>query len=296
MSYIISSNEETFQGTRICNTDERITLIKNGRGRQHLHGDDNDIFCKTLCERYVHRPQNLTPMCLAEFAANYRPKYGSSNDATVNDDGDDVLPSEDVNPAPVTTITLTDNYGSMAKRKREAAIRFHKWSKDTDSNNWYRTQIMLYYHWRNEESDLLGGYDTYEEHYRQIVSEITTNEKKYTVEEVEHIDFHDDPPQHVWDSIAPTTEHNRGCDHDEGTTNLRDLEREDIAEMSNNNDDQCSSTHTSAILSRFDIAVNSDIIPPEEYRSLFRGLNKKQREIILFHRKWCKQTAIALRQ
>lgn len=75
--------------------------------------------------------------------------------------------------------------------------------------------------------------------------------------------------------------------HDEGTPNLRDLEREDIAEMSNNNDYPC---HTSASLSRFDIAVDSDIIPSNQYLSLFRGLKKKQCEIVLFHRKCCQDT------
>ncbi len=72
-----------------------------------------------LCyiDRYQHRPDSLNNMCLAEFAANYVTSYQS------NDDNNDVLPQSDSDTSSVT-ITLTNGFGKMHKRKREAVIRF----------------------------------------------------------------------------------------------------------------------------------------------------------------------------
>ncbi len=46
------------------------------------------------------------------------------------------------------------------------------------------------------------------------------------------------------------------------------------------------------LLKRYESAANKEIIPPEEYRQLFRQLNDKQR---LYHRNWCKNAIIALK-
>ena len=138
-------------------------------------------------------------MCLAEFVANYRVKYDS------NDDNDDVLPCEDVDVSFLKTIKLTDN-GTMYKRNREAVIRFHCYSKDSDPKNWYRAKLMLYYPWYNESTDLLGGFESYEEHYNNMHSQIIENERKYSEEQI-NID-NGGPPQHMWDDLAPSTEHN----------------------------------------------------------------------------------------
>jgi hypothetical protein len=65
-----------------------------------------------------------------------------------------------------TQITLTDGFGKMSKRTQQAVIR--KYNKDTDSSNWYRAKLMLYYPWFDEQADLLGGYPSYEAHYRHV--------------------------------------------------------------------------------------------------------------------------------
>ena len=36
------------------------------------------------------------------------------------------------------------------------------------------------------------------------------------------------------------------------------------------------------------------IIAPDEYRQLLRGLNDKQRDIVMFHRKWCKEAVLSM--
>ena len=63
----------------------------------------------------------------------------------------------------------------MNKRKQAAVIRFTKYSKRTDPTNWYRAQLMLYYPWYDEQIDLLGGYETFQQHYNPLYLTIRRN-------------------------------------------------------------------------------------------------------------------------
>lgn len=76
-----------------------------------------------------------------------------------------------------TQITLTDGFGKMNKRKQAAVI---KYSERTDPTNWYRAQLMLYYPWYDEQVNLLGGYETFEQHYNHVKNIVHNNQKKYT--------------------------------------------------------------------------------------------------------------------
>ena len=158
---------------------ERVTVLKSTKHLKDLHDNDTNVFCKSVVDRYEHRPHQLANMCLAEFVENYQVKYN----ATVNDDDDDndendvMPPSDDIEVTPPKVIQLTDNFGAMVKRKTEAVIRFFKYSKDSDPSNYYRSRLMLYYPWYIEASDLLGGYESYEEHYNYVINEIVQNEK-----------------------------------------------------------------------------------------------------------------------
>ena len=44
---------------------------------------------------------------------------------------------------------------------------------------------MLYYPWYNEQTDLLGGYSTYEALYKHVSNIVRTNESKYTKSDIE---------------------------------------------------------------------------------------------------------------
>ena len=124
-----------------------------------------------------------------------------------------------------TEITLTDGYGKMKKRQKEAVIRFRRYNFESDPTNWYRAKIM--YRWYNEDDDLLGGFSTYEEHYNNVHGTISENESKYTSDFVEHI--HIDPdclPEQIWDEIAPSTEDNRPHLLDEGNEVLTEIAQE----------------------------------------------------------------------
>ena len=49
------------------------------------------------------------------------------------------------------------------------------------------------------------------------------------------------------------------------------------------------------LLQRFSAEANKDLLSPEEYRTLMRGLNTKQRKVVAFHRRWCKKAVISVK-
>ena len=124
---------------------ERVGVLKSFKEISELDGDDQNIFHKNLLERYEHRPHSLNNICLAEFAANYSATY-------VKAKNDDVLPPATVPSESMSaSITLTDGFGRMSKRKREAVIRFRRYNKEKEPSNYYRAKLMLYYPWHNEK-------------------------------------------------------------------------------------------------------------------------------------------------
>ena len=191
------------------------------------------------------------------------------------------------------TITLTDGFGKMNRRKREAVIRFHKYNKNAEPSNWYRAKLMLYYPWYNEDTDLLGGYETYEQHYQHVQSIVQANEKKYCNEEVDNVDLDENgPPEHLWSQIAPSTEEARAQALAEGSHVLTNVSQEDLRDNA-----ALMTTTTTNLHARFESASNTQEIAADEYPRLFlRALNDKQRDIVMFHRNWCKKAVIALKQ
>ena len=119
--------------------DERIAVLKDSKSLTDLPDDDTNVFQKSLIDRYQHRPLQLQSMCLAEFAATYTTDYKQDSGCS------DVLSPSD-SDVTSSCIKLTDKFGTMRKRKREAVIRFHKYNKDAEPSNWYRAKLMLYFH------------------------------------------------------------------------------------------------------------------------------------------------------
>ena len=264
--------------------NERISVLKNTQELEQLEDDDVDVFQKSLIDRYQHRPQTIQSMCLAEFAATYVTNYKK-------DDDSDALPPVESETTSLR-ITLSGGFGKMNKRKREAVIRFRRYNKDTDPSNWYRAKLMLYFPWYNEDTDLLGGYATYEEHYHHVHAIVVANESKYSQIDVEDIEVDEDgPPEHVWADIAPNTEEGRSRALEEGEEQLTEVAPEDLHDHANVFD----SSVSHGLQARFESAANKEEIPANEYRQLLRGLNEKQRGIVMYHRNWCKKTLIALK-
>ena len=266
---------------------ERIAVLKGKDMLSQLEDDDTDVFQKSLIDRYKHRRRDLNSMCLAKFAATFVTNYQHSDDSEC-----DALPPVE-SETMSKTITLTDGFGKMNRRKREAVIRFCKYNKDAEPSNWYRSKLMLYYPWYSESTDLLGDYSTYEEHYQHVQAIVHTNEQKYCKNEVDNVHLDENgPPEHLWSQIAPCTEEARAQALAEGSKLLTDVSQEDLRD----NAELMTTTTTTNLHARFESASNAQEIAADEYRHLLRKLNEKQRAMVMFHRSWYKKAVIALKQ
>ena len=95
----------------------------------------------------------------------------------------------------------------------------------------------------------------------------------------------------MWADIAPNTEEGRSRALEEGEEQLTEVAPEDLQDHANVFD----SSVSHGLQARFESAANKEEIPANEYRQLLRGLNEKQRGIVMYHRNWCKKTVIALK-
>ena len=144
----------------------------------------------------------------------------------------------------------------------------------------------------HEQTDLLGGYPTYEAHYRHVCDTVHANESKYTKEDIDSIDVDENgQPEHLWDNIAPSTEESRMHSITEGSKPLTEVSQQDLQDNENILASSAANLHV-----RFEGAANQQEIPPDQYRQYMRGLNDQQRSIVMFHRDWCKKTVLALKE
>lgn len=283
----------------------RTAVLKTQKELEGKDDQDEDIFQCSILVRYASRPDCLQDMCLASFAANYTVSLKQCDE-----DIDDSVPRElDVdgssdeisnrNTMP-QHIKLKDGNGQMHKRRREAVIRFCKFSVEKDSTNHYRAKLMLYLPWRVEETDLIGNYADFLSHYCAVADIIHENEKKFTdnlglIDDAIHSNAVNGPPEHVWANIAPEAEHANMQDKDEGVEVERVIEQEGL-------DANAAMVQRGSCDNACDLAAwykaetEKTLIVPAEYRKMMRSLNAKQRQIVCYHRKWCKDAVIAIKQ
>ena len=88
----------------------------------------------------------------------------------------------------------------IKKRRVPRILRYVNYNIKKDPENHYGERLMLFLPWRNEEDDLSGGFQTYEEHFMAKQSLIVPMRKKYeklndsselAIEEVENADLDD---------------------------------------------------------------------------------------------------------
>ena len=285
------------------NTDprnERIAVLKTKDQLENKHKDDEDIFQTSLVDRYIARPIVTENVCFADFAAKYVTRY------TNKDDTDDSMPTvleendeQGQDPLP-KQIKLRNGKGNMYRRRCDAVIRFRKFNVEKDPNKYYRSKLMLYLPWRNEEIDLISDFEDFKSHYDSVQNIVIENESKYSqnvdmVEQAMAVNNEIGPPEHIWAQLAPGTGSDNLNDMNEGINIETNMETVDLEANAQMFEMQTSNT-SSDVIARYDIEERRDILAPAEYRKMMRCLNEKQREIVMFHRDWCKNAITTLKQ
>ena len=140
--------------------------------------ESDDIQSHNMLSEYEHRPRALEHYCLAAFVSDLRIEYPKV--VAFEDPFDDNFDYDPLDPAEGNILdsqVLELPNGIIIKKRRVPRILNSNIKRDPENHYWER--LMLFLPWRNEEDDLSGGFQTYEEHYMAKQSLIAPMRKKY---------------------------------------------------------------------------------------------------------------------
>jgi len=270
--------------------ERRIMMTKPKSAIDTMDDEDEDLFYKSMVDKYMARPLELENMSYADFCA----KYTSDSRDEPTADHEQNLTEEASTHSRLPRIKLQDGIGNMRRRRHDAILRFYQPNKDTEAM--YRNKIMLFTAWRNENA-LKCDFETYADMYFHCETKIKENESKYThnqeqIEQAVQLLEEQGPPQNAWDLLG------RGNDDDAGGMAVIEQDTgpttEDNIDVSNRNDRRNQDeSQTPEFSARYVAEANRALLSPDDYLNAMRSLNTQQRELIMFHRKWCKETILA---
>ena len=154
--------------------------------------------------------------------------------------------------------------------------------------------------WR-EENKLHGNYKSYTNRYHDEIDKIKKVEDLFIHHEQEINDAFEQlqtvgPPEDAWGNLAPGAEESQQLAQDEGITDERPMAEEDIqAHIDQIVNEQPKSKNDSLNL-KYTKEARKELLTTQEYNKYMQHLNEEQRLVVMYHRKWCKETVIALKQ
>ena len=282
--------------------EERIFLLKPKAALDLLPAESTDIESQNVIQRYSKRPRQLGKFCLADYVSKIDITYPKGNrlpdkiDETNDDDsfasssedeGHDSL--DDDNSQSSDLLFKAKNGTKYKKRKVPRIIRYVKYNKKKDPENYFREQLMLFVPWRNEQKDLIGSFDTYEAHYESVQTSLISkrNEYEHHAEELELARQMMEAEERDYDQIAPNAEQENREAEEEGTG-----ESEKFV---------CFNPSRVVEQRHYDIGIelqstcsvppvetSSILLPEDEYLQLLRSLNLRQREFFNHIVHWIK--------
>ena len=177
-------------------TAERVFLLKPKSVLDELPAESTDIESSNVIQRYSKRPKQLSKFCLADYVSKVDviypkgdklpEKFEEKNDDEIDessssDENENCLQDENNAYDSHTSVLLYEakNGTKYKKRKVPRIIRYVRYNKKNDSENYYREQLMLFIPWRNEEKDLISGFETFEAHYKALKISIESKSNEY---------------------------------------------------------------------------------------------------------------------
>ena len=267
--------------------------------------DDEDIFCTTIHDRYAARPSELGNMCLAKFATSYAVRGDGGVDHTTDTADDQLRDLHDDLPEGFTPqsrkrqprIKLSNQLGTMIQCVRPQVLRIHKVNKEKDPLGYQYSRLLLFYPWRNED-DLQQNTS---ELYERFLTEIESNAKQFNcheeaVDSASQLLAETNDQDHLWDSVCPSTQQLEGDATLEGSVTIRNLDEETIQEEQSSSNATGVDTTSNTLGKLFTVEAHKHGLSTHQYKQMFRSLNEEQRNIVMFNRKWCKDSIVAIRE
>jgi hypothetical protein len=258
---------------------ERVELLKPLSEIEKMSDESEEVHSGGLLKRYVERPDCLKNITLADWAAWYD-SCGKQNNKKAHKKADiDNLPleTEDGNNddellnSDENSLTNDPSIKSIKKRTQARIIRSVWFNKEAQPEKHYRELLMLFTPWRNEQTDLMGNYSSFQEHYVARYDEIGEQMRQYAVcsEDLNEIQHHlQECDDDMFDTIAPVTQDTERQDEDEGNTDTHP----DLNEAYDLSEDL---GIPSSLPNNEPLILNE--MQDDEYRGLLQMLNRKQR-------------------
>ncbi|XP_070548911.1 uncharacterized protein [Ptychodera flava] len=280
---------------------ERTFLLKSKAALENTPADSTDIESDNLIKRYARRPKSLDNWCLADYASKLQvtyPKKDNSEPSHVNDDNPEIVNNSDTEDLATSVIPNTDKINislrngiTIRERQNHCIIRSVNYSKKVDYENYCREKLLLYMPWRDENTDLYDGCNTFQQSYEINKYKIAKNVHKY---------------EHYTEELEQAKQATGQLDIDAFNhiaPNAQQTEREDLQTGSTPSDHYIYFDPDKAEHATYDIACDIGLntagitndsttlpgrMPDEQYHNLVRSLNLKQSEIFHHVLKWIK--------
>ncbi|XP_052075796.1 uncharacterized protein LOC127713867 [Mytilus californianus] len=268
--------------------DERPFIIKPNEELQKLPDNSTDVQCNNVIKRYSQRPKKVETICLADFAAWYdlrsekKPKTDrleneeEIEETDIEDNLEDENLSQDEYDPENDPKTLKYRNGVILKhRKKKKVIRYVRYSKTKDPENFHREKLLLFHPWRKEER-IIYPFDTYADKYNSVKEGTDCNATQYEhhaeeIEEAEQL-IENELEEEAFDEVAPVTQHIELKDEDEKESeDLHQMGEDIFTQYDIANDLQCTGTDIEEEKLR-------NRLTDTEFRNMARSLNQKQME------------------
>ena len=144
--------------------EERIFLLKPKLVLDELPAESTDIESNNIIQQYSKRPKQLQKFCLANYVSKVNVIYpkgyklpgkledkndDDNDESSSSDNNEDSLEDEnDVDDSHSSDLLYkTKNGIRYKKRKVPRTIRYVKYNKKNDAENYYRERLMLFIPW-----------------------------------------------------------------------------------------------------------------------------------------------------
>ena len=198
--------------------EERVYLLKSMDSILQLEDESEEVTATGLIHRYAERPQNMSAVTLAEYAAFYDQGAGTFKQKSKVIDNDGFL--HEVNDEDCTDdysepCTKNDNVqsvGLLRRRKKARVIRSVWFNPELDGERHFRELLMLFTPWRNEEKDLIGSCLSFAEAYQKQQHDIERLLRQFSpyhsdMTDIVLSDFNGDDCEEIGADIAPNSEY-----------------------------------------------------------------------------------------
>ena len=287
-------------------SEERVFLLKPKSSLDDLPPESTDIESDNIIQRYSKRPRQLQKLCLADYVSKVDVIYPKENkvptemevkndddvsENSTSDENIDIQEGANIAHDPLRLDFLFKaKTGTVYKRRKvPKVIRYVRYNKKKDPENYFREKLMLFMPWRNEAKDLLGTFDTYEAHYNSMKTSLEAkgNEYEHHVDELEIARQTAEADENSFDEIAPNTEQENREAEEEG-----DTEAENFVYFNPNrvleHRHYDIGIELQSTCSVPPVETTGIMLPDEEYLQLLRSLNTRQREFFNHIVHWIK--------